>query len=161
MTIINSEIRAKLDTIVARYPEDRRQAALIPALHVVQKAHGCLDTAAQQEIADYTGISLARVQEVVTFYTMLSEKPRGRYHLQMCRTICCAVTGAEPVIDAVVKRLGIAEGEVTEDGLFSYEKVECLAQCHLGPVIQIDEDVYGNMTAQKAVALIDDLAAGK
>jgi NADH-quinone oxidoreductase subunit E len=153
---LSPEMRDRFDKIVARYPEGRSQSAVIPLLHLVQEASGGSLTEAQQRaVAEYLGIPMSKVHEVTTFYSMYSLKPRGRRHLLVCRTLPCALCGCAAVSAAVRERLGVAEGEVTPDGAFSWEEVECLNHCDLGPVLQVGEEVYGGLDAAKVSALIE------
>lgn len=156
--LITPELRARFEKVVARYPADQRQSAVIPLLHLMQEANGgALSHAHQQAVAGYLGVPLSKVHEVTTFYTMYSLEPRGRRHINICRTLPCELTGCAAIAEAVKKRLGVGPKEVTPDGGFSYEEVECLAACHLGPVMQVGETVYGNLTPEKAVQIIDEL----
>ncbi len=159
MSPITPELKARFEKIVARYPKGQEQSAVIPLLHALQESGGGhLTTEHQQAVADFLGVPMSKVHEVTTFYTMFSLKPRGRHHISVCRTLPCALCGCGDVAKAVRERLGVGPGEVTADGMFSYEEVECLAQCHLGPVFQIGDTVYGDLTADKAKAVIDGLA---
>jgi NADH-quinone oxidoreductase subunit E len=155
--IITDEMKSRFDAIIKRYPEGQKQAATIPLLHIVQEAEGKLTTAGEQAVADYLGIAVAHVHEVTTFYTMFTHRNRGKKHLMVCRTLSCALMGSDSVCTALRDKLGVDANQVTPDGKVSWETVECLAQCGTGPVIQIDDTVYHNMTAQKAQALIDEL----
>lgn len=158
MSLINEKLKPKFEAVLSRYPADQRQSAVIPLLHLLQEElGGHLTHEAQFEVAAYVGIPVSKVHEVVTFYTMLSEKPRGKNHLLVCQTLPCALTGCESVTKAIQAKLGVDAGQVTADGKFSFEGVECLAQCHLGPVVQVHDQVYGNLTPESAAALIDKL----
>jgi NADH-quinone oxidoreductase subunit E len=159
MSLITPELKARFDAVVARYPKGQEQSAVIPLLHAMQElGHGQLTQEHQQAVADFLNVPMSKVHEVTTFYTMYSLKPRGRQHLSLCRTLPCALCGSENVASAVKAKLGVAPGEVTGDGEFSYEEVECLNYCHLGPVLQVGDTVYGDLTPEKARTLIDELA---
>jgi NADH-quinone oxidoreductase E subunit len=159
MSLITPELKARFDAVVARYPKGQEQSAVIPLLHAMQElGHGRLTQEHQQAVADFLNVPMSKVHEVTTFYTMYSLKPRGRQHLSLCRTLPCALCGSENVASAVKAKLGVAPGEVTGDGEFSYEEVECLNYCHLGPVLQVGDTVYGDLTPEKARTLIDELA---
>ncbi len=155
MSYVSPEMRAKFDEITGRYP--RRQAAVIPLLHLVQEAHGSLPAEAQREVAEYLGIPAVKVQEVVSFYSMFTEKPRGRHHLMVCRTLSCALGGFQEVSATVERVLCIRHGQVTADGMFSVEEVECLAACDMGPVMQVGDTLHGHLDAGKTEALIEEL----
>jgi NADH-quinone oxidoreductase E subunit len=159
MSLITPELKARFDAVVARYPKGQEQSAVIPLLHAMQElGEGHLTQEHQQAVADFLNVPMSKVHEVTTFYTMYSLKPRGRQHLSLCRTLPCALCGSENVASAVKAKLGVAPGEVTGDGEFSYEEVECLNYCHLGPVLQVGDTVYGDLTPEKARTLIDELA---
>ena len=155
--IITDAMKKRFDAIVKRYPEDQKQAATIPLLHIVQEAEGKLTTEGERAVADYLEIPVAHVHEVTTFYTMFTQKGRGKKHLMVCRTLSCALMGSDSVCGSLKEKLGVGPNEVTPDGKISWETVECLAQCGTGPVIQIDDEVYHNMTPEKTSALIDEL----
>ncbi|HTB22071.1 MAG TPA: NAD(P)H-dependent oxidoreductase subunit E [bacterium] len=159
MSLITPELKARFDAVVARYPKGQEQSAVIPLLHAMQElGGGHLTQEHQQAVADFLNLPMSKVHEVTTFYTMFSLKPRGRQHLSVCRTLPCALCGSEDVTKALSARLGVGPGEVTADGEFSYEEVECLAQCHLGPVLQVGDTVYGDLTPDSTRSLIDTLS---
>ncbi|MES2201417.1 MAG: NAD(P)H-dependent oxidoreductase subunit E [candidate division FCPU426 bacterium] len=159
MSLITPELRARFDILVAYYPPDQRQAAVIPLLHLMQEkgGQGFLTAEAQAAVADYLGVPVVKVQEVVSFYTMLSEKKRGKNHLMVCHTLPCELTGCEGVMASVNKRLGLKGGEVSPDGKFSVEEVECLARCGEGPVMQVGERVFTHLTPESVLKAIDDM----
>lgn len=159
-SLITPELKSKFDVLVSYYPSDQKQAAVIPLLHLMQDtAKGkYLTTEAQQAVADFLGMPISKVHEVVSFYTMLSEKPRGQNHMLVCHTLPCDLTGCSGVVKAIADKLHILDGQVTADGKFSIEEAECLARCGEGPVMQVGETVYVNLTPEKTAAIIDDLA---
>ncbi len=157
----SSELVLKFDEIVKRYPEDKRKSALLPVLHEVQAVYGWLSANAMDKVAAYLKITPIEVYEVATFYTMYFLKPQGKFTLEVCRTGPCCLVGAENILDYIGNKLGIKEGEITPDGLFSYRGVECLAACGFGPVLQIGPEYtfYENLTPESIDKLIDDLKA--
>jgi len=158
--MITDALRAKFDVLMGYYPPDQRQAAVIPLLHLMQdSATGSyLSEAAQQAVADYIGMPVSMVHEVVSFYTMLSEKPRGKNHMLVCHTLPCELTGCSGVSVAIAEKLQIHDGQVSADGKFSVEEAECLARCGEGPVMQVGDTVYTHLTPEKTKAIIDELA---
>jgi NADH-quinone oxidoreductase subunit E len=160
MSVITPELKSKFDVLVGYYPANQRQAAVIPLLHLMQDsskdAH--LSVESQQAVADYLGVPVSKVHEVVSFYTMLSENPRGRNHLLLCHTLPCEMTGCDSVIQAVREKLHLEPGQLSADGKFSYEEVECLARCGEGPVMQVGDTVFTHLTAEKTKQAIDELA---
>lgn len=159
-SLITPELKKKFETLLGYYPADQRQAAVIPLLHLMQDATSgnYLTSAVQQAVADYIGIPVVKVHEVVSFYTMLTEKKRGKHHMQVCHTLPCELTGCSGVINAIREKLHISDGELTPDGKFSMEEVECLARCGEGPVMQVGDTVYTNLTPEKVAQIIDELA---
>ncbi|MBE9584566.1 NAD(P)H-dependent oxidoreductase subunit E [Mucilaginibacter sp. JRF] len=152
---------AKFDDIKSRYPEGKQKSALLPVLHLVQAEYGWVSAPAMDKVAEYLNILPIEVYEVATFYTMYFMRPQGKYVLEVCRTGPCCLVGAEKIMDYIEQQLGVKEGEVTTDGLFSWRGVECLAACGFGPVLQIGPEYtfYENLTTQSVDSLIADLKA--
>jgi NADH-quinone oxidoreductase E subunit len=146
------EAYKQFEETVARYP--RKEAALLPVLCLAQKEFGHLGQEAIDYVARLMGQSPARVSGVVSFYTMLHMKPIGSYHIQICRTLPCALRGAERLTSFVSKTLGIEVGQTTPDGRFTLSEVECLASCGTAPMMQINDDYYENLTDEKATEVI-------
>lgn len=155
----SSALIAKFDEIVKRYPEGKHKSALLPILHEVQAELGWLSNTAMDRVADYLNILPIEVYEVASFYSMYFLKPQGKYMLEVCRTGPCCLVGAEKLMNHIEHRLGVKEGEVTGDGLFSWRGVECLAACGYAPVLQIGPEYtfYENLNEQKVDELIEDL----
>ncbi len=149
----------KFDEVVSRYPAGRQKSALLPILHLVQEAYGWTSVPAMDKVAEYLDIKPIEVYEVASFYTMYFLKPQGRFVLEVCRTGPCCLVGAEKIMDYISEKLGVKEGEVTEDGMFSWRGVECLAACGYGPVLQIGPEYtfYENLTEGKVDELIQNL----
>jgi NADH-quinone oxidoreductase subunit E len=152
---------ARFDDVVSRYPEGKQKAGLLPILHLVQAEFGWISAPAMDKIAEYLGIQHVEVYEVATFYSMYLMRPQGKYLLEVCRTGPCCLNGAEKIMDYIEQKLGVKEGEVTADGLFSWRGVECLAACGLAPVLQIGPEYtfYENLTPEKVDKLVADLTA--
>ena len=150
---------AKFDEIVSRYPSGKQKSALLPILHLVQAEYGWLSSPSMDKVAEYLGLQPIEVYEVATFYTMYFMRPQGKYVLEVCRTGPCCLVGAEKIMDYIEEKLGVKEGEVTPDGLFSWRGVECLAACGFGPVLQIGPEYtfYENLTNESVDKLIGDL----
>ncbi|PVH25901.1 NADH-quinone oxidoreductase subunit NuoE family protein [Sphingobacterium corticibacter] len=149
----------KFGEIVARYPEGRQKSALLPILHEVQAVYGWLSADMMDKVASYLSIKPIEVYEVATFYSMYFLQPQGKYTLEVCRTGPCCLVGAEKIMDHLEDKLGIKEGEITADGLFSWRGVECLAACGFGPVLQIGPEYtfYEKLTPDSVDALIANL----
>lgn len=157
----SAELLKKFDEIVSRYPAGKQKSALLPILHLVQAEFGWVSAPAMDKVADYLKIQHIEVYEVASFYTMYFLKPQGKYALEVCRTGPCCLVGAEKIMDYIEQKLGVPEGEVTPDGLFSWRGVECLAACGFGPVLQIGPEYtfYENLTEQSVDKLIAELKA--
>ncbi|HEY4322388.1 MAG TPA: NAD(P)H-dependent oxidoreductase subunit E [Mucilaginibacter sp.] len=153
------ELIKKFDDIVSRYPDGKQKSALLPILHLVQAEHGWLSPPAMDKVAGYLHLQDIEVYEVATFYSMYFLRPQGKYVLEVCRTGPCCVVGAEKIMDHIEQKLGVKEGEVTPDGLFSWRGVECLAACGYAPVLQIGPEYtfYENLTNESVDKLIADL----
>lgn len=145
----------RIDRIVARYP--RKLAAMLPVLWVVTEEKGWISPDAMEWVAERLECSPAKVQAVVTFYTMFDDRPVGKYKLQVCRTLSCELMGARTIIDHLRERLGIESGETTEDGLFTLQEVECLASCGTAPMMQCNLKFYEHLTPERIDALLDEL----
>jgi len=155
------ELLTKFGEVVSRYPEGKQKSGLLPILHLVQAAYGWVSADAMDKVAVYLNILPIEVYEVATFYTMFLLQPKGKYVLEICRTGPCCLVGAERIMGHLQQKLGVKEGEVTADGLFSWRGVECLAACGFGPVLQIGPEYtfYENLTEDKIDELIDNLKA--
>lgn len=156
------ENRARVDKIIARYPQGRQPSAVLPLLDLAQRqAGGWLPRAAMDHVADILNMAPIRVYEVATFYTMFNLKPVGKYLLQVCRTTPCWLRGADNMTETCKKKLGIGLKETTPDGLFTLVEVECLGACVNAPVVQVNDDFYEDLDETKLNYLLDDLKAGK
>ncbi|WP_333865139.1 NADH-quinone oxidoreductase subunit NuoE family protein [Sphingobacterium sp.] len=155
------ELLTKFGEVVSRYPEGKQKSGLLPILHLVQAEYGWVSADAMDKVAVYLNILPIEVYEVATFYTMFLLQPKGKYVLEICRTGPCCLVGAERIMGHLQQKLGVKEGEVTQDGLFSWRGVECLAACGFGPVLQIGPEYtfYENLTEEKVDELIDNLKA--
>lgn len=155
----STDLLDRFGEIVARYPDGRQKSALLPILHEVQAVYGWLSVPAMDKVAEYLKLKSIEVYEVATFYTMYFLKPQGKYVLEVCRTGPCCLVGAERIMKHIENRLGIKEGEVSEDGLFSWRGVECMAACGFGPVLQIGPEYtfYEDLTEDSVDKLIEDL----
>ena len=157
----SAALTAKFADIVSRYPEGKQKSALLPMLHETQAELGWLSSNAMDKVAAYLNIQPIEVYEVASFYTMYFLRPQGKYVMVVCRTGPCCLVGAEKIMDHLEQKLGVKEGEVTADGLFSWRGVECLAACGFGPVLQIGPEYtfYENLTNDSVDSLVDGLKA--
>ncbi|ALA56976.1 NADH-quinone oxidoreductase, subunit E [Nitrospira moscoviensis] len=153
--MLKEKYQKEIDEILSRYPVKR--SALIPLLYLAQRDQGYVTESAMKEIARLLGLTPPQVYETATFYTMLNLKKVGRFHIQVCKSLMCALVGSDTVIDWIKTKLGIAPGESTADGLFTLSVVECLAACGTGPMMQINDDYYERLTEEKVDRILADL----
>ena len=149
------ESETEFQKTVARYAN--KTAATLPVLWIAQNQFGWLSPEVLELVAEKLELPYARVLGVASFYTMFKLKPTGRFHVQICRNLSCAMFGAEKVTERVCQKLGVKPGETTKDQLFTVEKVECLAACGMAPVVQVNTDYYGDMKGDKLDQLLDVL----
>jgi NADH-quinone oxidoreductase E subunit len=151
------ENRAVLEDICARYPPDQRKSAILAALYLAQAQQGCVTRHAMRHVAEAIGCTTADVEDVVSFYTMFYTRPVGRLVIQVCRTLSCALLGAERVTEELSKVLGIKPGETDQAGEFTLLEVECLGACDRAPVIGVNDDWHECQKAEDIRALVDGL----
>jgi len=149
------ETYKKFEETVARYP--KKEAAMLPVLYLAQKEFGHLGAEAIEYVAKLMEQSPARVHGVVSFYTMYNVKPIGRHHIQVCRTLSCALGGAEKITALIKTKLGIELGQTTADRRFTLSEVECLASCGTAPMMQVNDGYYENLTEEKVGKILDKL----
>jgi NADH-quinone oxidoreductase E subunit len=150
-------VEEEIQRIIEIFPVKR--SALLPILYVVQREAGYVSEEAMGWVASLLELTPIQVYEVATFYTLFNLKPMGRYHLQVCRTLSCALVGAERLVSYLEQRLGIKVGETTPDGLFTLRTVECLASCGTAPMMQINDQYYENLNRERVDILLDELRA--
>lgn len=154
--VFTGDRRAELDRILSRYPE--KQAALLPALWMVQDARGWVSEAAMEEVAKALEITPAFVKGVVTFYTMYHQHPVGKYFIQVCTTTPCNICGAEDVVKAFLEHTGCgALGLTSADGRFTVIEVECLGACGFATPVMINDDVIESVTPEAVARILSEL----
>jgi NADH-quinone oxidoreductase subunit E len=151
------ENRAALEEICARYPSDQRKSAILAALYLAQHQQGYLTRNAMRHVAEVIRCTPAEVEDVVSFYTMFYTRPVGTYVLQVCRTLSCALMGAERVTEALSETLGIKPGETDAAGEFTLLEVECLGACDRAPVVGVNDHWHECQRPDEARALVDAL----
>jgi len=145
----------QVEELLSRYPVKR--SALLPLLFIAQKEEGYVSESAMKEIGKILGLTPPQVYETVTFYTMFNLKPIGKFHLQVCRSLMCALIGSDDLVEWIRKRLGVSPGQTTADKLFTLSTVECLASCGTGPMMQVNEDYYEQLNDEKVGRILNDL----
>lgn len=153
------ERRARLDEILTRYPPDRKRSAVLPALYLAQQQQGYITGHAMRHIAEILEITPADVEDVVSYYTMFYTKPVGRFVVNVCRTLSCALNGAERVTEEVCATLHIKPGETDASGTFTLMEVECLGACDRAPVVMVNDAWHERVTPDAVGQLLDDLRA--
>jgi NADH-quinone oxidoreductase E subunit len=153
--MLKEKYGTEIEQIISRYPVKR--SALIPLLYLAQQNEGFVSEAAMKEIAGLLRLTPPQVYETATFYTMLNLKRVGKFHLQVCKSLMCALAGSDTVIGWVKTKLGIGPGETTADGLFTLSAVECLAACGTAPMMQANDDYYERLTEERFDRILADL----
>lgn len=154
---LSPETLAKIDKLVPRYPSAR--SATLPLLHLVQDEKGYVSNAAIEWIAGRLGLEPIHVYELVTFYPMFRQRPIGRRHVKVCRTLSCALNGGAEICERFQKAFDVELDEVSADGEVTVEYVECIASCGTAPVVQIDETLHESVTPARADELIAEIRA--
>lgn len=149
----SEESEAEFQQTIARYPS--KAAATLPVLWIAQRQWGWLPQEVLQYVAERLELPVARVEGVASFYTMFKFRPTGKYHIQICRNLSCAMFGAERTTERICKKLGVKLGGTTKDNLFTVEQVECLAACGIAPAVQVNEDFHGYMKGEKLDQLLE------
>ncbi|MBI5411479.1 MAG: NADH-quinone oxidoreductase subunit NuoE, partial [Nitrospirae bacterium] len=153
--MLREKYGTQIEEILSRYPV--RRSALLPLLYLAQQEEGYVSEAAMKEIASILKLTPPQVYETVTFYTMFNLKPIGKFHIQVCKSLMCALVGSDTLIGRLEAKLGIKPGDTTRDGLFTVSKVECLGACGTGPMMQINDDYYERLTEEKVDRILADL----
>jgi NADH-quinone oxidoreductase subunit E len=152
------ENQEKFDENVARYPPDQRKSAILFALYLAQQQQGYITGAAMRFVAVQIGCTPAEVEDVVSYYTMFYTRPVGKYVLNVCRTLSCALLGAERVTEELCAKLGIRPGQTTADGAFTVVEVECLGACDRAPVVMVNDDGWHERLSPEAASkFVDDI----
>jgi NADH-quinone oxidoreductase E subunit len=152
------ERRAKLDEMLTKYPPDRKRSAILGALYLVQDQQGYLTANAMRHVAGILDMTPAEVDDVASYYVMFYKERVGKYVLQVCRTLSCALAGAERVTEALSEKLGIAVGETDASGMFTLLEFECLGACDRAPVVMVNnEHWHERVTPESCSKLVDDL----
>jgi len=157
---LTPERRAQLDGLLSKYPPDRKRSAVLAALYLVQEQQGYLTGNAMRHIAPLLDLTPAEVEDVATYYVMFYREPVGKYVLQVCRTLSCALNGAERVTEALSEKLGIGVGETDASGMFTLLEFECLGACDRAPVVMVNNELWHESASPETCGkLIDDLKA--
>jgi NADH-quinone oxidoreductase subunit E len=145
--------------IIPLYPQSR--SAVMPLLYIAQEEFGLITQEGIEWVASKINLPPVQVWEIATFYTMYYKKPVGKYHFQVCRTLPCALRGAKFVSEYLHKKLGLNPGEVSKDGMWSFEEVECLGSCGTAPMCQVNDVFFENLTEEKLGQIISRIEKEK
>ena len=154
------ERRRQLDELLPKYPPDRKRSAVLAALYLVQEQQGFLTANGMRHVAEILDMTPAEVDDVASYYVMFFKEPVGKYVLQVCRTLSCALMGAERVTEALSEKLGIKVGETDPSGVFTLLEFECLGACDRAPVLMINNEHWHEcVKPETAAKLVDDIKA--
>ena len=151
------QFQEEVTDILSRYPVKR--SALLPLLNLAQREEGYVSETSMRDIAKILDLTPPQVFETVTFYTMFHLKPIGTFHLQVCKSLMCALVGSDTLVEWIRKKINIVPGETTSDNKFTLSIVECLGSCGTGPMMQVNDDYYEQLTEEKLGRVLDDLAS--
>ena len=156
---LSEETLKKIDEVIPRYPEKRSAALMV--IHLVQEELGAVDLEASEWIAEKLDLQPINIRELITFYPMLRETAWGETHVRVCRTLPCALRGSYATCKKFEEKLSVKEGHVSEDGKFSIEFMECLADCGEGPVVMVGDQTFENIVEADAEKMGDLLLKNK
>ncbi|PJD94574.1 MAG: NADH-quinone oxidoreductase subunit NuoE [Legionella sp.] len=152
---MSAEQMNAIDHEINKYPSDQRQSAVMGALRIVQEAHHHLTQELMDAVAQYLNMPPIAVYEVASFYTMYEHQPLGKHLINVCTNISCLLRDCKKVVNHLENKLDIKLGETTADGRFTLRAVECLGACVEAPMMQVDKDYHGNLTAESIDAVLE------
>ena len=152
---LSTETIEYIDNVIPRYPEKR--SAIMMILHAIQKETGFLSLESQEWVAEKLDLTPIQVREVVTFYPFYREKPIGKRHIRVCRTLSCALNGGYAVCDRFKKAFDTELDEISPDGRVTIEFAECLASCGSAPVVMVDDKLYENLNDEQVEAICEKI----
>jgi NADH-quinone oxidoreductase subunit E len=151
------QLEQKFAKLLNSYPPGRQRSAMIPMLLFAQDELGHISNELVEEVARRVGVTPLQVEEVLSYYSMLHRKPLGKFHVQVCTNISCLLRGGDRLYEHASQTLGIGHKEVTADGQFSLEEVECIGACSWAPAVQVNYDFHHDVTPDKLDGLLDRL----
>jgi NADH-quinone oxidoreductase subunit E len=151
------QLEEKFAKLLNSYPPGRQRSAMIPMLLFAQDELGHISNELVEEVARRVGVTPLQVEEVLSYYSMLHRKPLGKFHVQVCTNISCLLRGGDRLYEHASQTLGIGHKEVTADGQFSLEEVECIGACSWAPAVQVNYDFHHDVTPDKLDGLLDRL----
>ncbi len=148
----------EFEALKARFPAGFDSSLVLPCLRRIQEERGYVADSDIDGLVEYLGVPRIQIEEALSFYSQLRRKPIGRWHLQVCHNISCSMRGAEPILDHLARKLGVAPGQTTPDGRFTLSTVECLGSCGTAPVVVVNDTHHETMSLAKLDALLEGLA---
>ena len=159
MNALQERYGKEIKTVLAKYPEDQKRSAVMPLLYIAQREHGYVTRAHLDQIAEIIGVSPTDVASIVGFYTLYHDEPGGKYRIQVCNDLPCALRGADEYLENLCENLAIRPGETTEDGVVTLEAVMCLAACDKAPMFQVQSRkgiaYQENQTVESTMKLVE------
>ena len=153
---LSPQLEARFDKLLKSYPAGRQRSAMIPMLLYGQDEIGSVTDELVDEVARRIGVTPLQVNEVLSYYSMLHKKPMGKYHVQVCTNISCLLWDGDVLYEHASKKLGIGHKQVTADGQFSLEEVECIGACSWAPAVQVNYDFHENLTTEKMDRVLEE-----
>ena len=161
MNLLRQQFPEEVSHILAKYPPDQKASAIMPLLYLAQRRLDYINKSVMKDIAEICEVSATEVGSLVGYYSLYHDQPTGKYHLQVCTDLPCALRGADQFLAGLCGRLGIQPGETTPDGLITIEEVKCLAACDKAPMFQVQSGegiaYHEKQTVETAMSLIEDL----
>lgn len=161
MNILAEKYSDEIEKILSKYPPEEKRSAVMPLLYLAQREKGYVTKQSMAEIAEVLGLLPTEVASIVGFYSLYYDKSGGKYRIQVCTDLPCALRGAEDFLEQLCENLGIRVGETTADGVVTVEHVMCLAACDKAPMFQVQSDegltYYEDQTVKSAMELVDRL----
>ena len=149
---LSKETKEFVKKELGRYED--RYSAIIPCLYKAQEENGWISAEVIDSLAKEMDLPHSRIWEVAKFYTMFNKEPVGKYHIQVCCNISCSMAGGRELTQMICKKLGVKEGEISENGKFTVSRVECLGSCDTAPMMQVNDEYYENLTEEKVEKLL-------
>ena len=161
MNVLQQRYSKEISQILTKYPADQKRSAMMPLLYLAQREVGFINRQSLLDIAEIIETTPTEVASVIGFYTLFHDTPGGRYHLQVCTDLSCALRGADLFVEQLCQNLAIRTGETTSDGLITVEEVTCLAGCDRSPLFQLQGDgettYHENQTIETTLKLVEEL----
>ena len=158
----SSKSNKEIKNILSKYPSNRKESGVLPILDLAQRdCGGWLPMEVIEKVAEVIGMPQIRVLEIASFYSMFNLKPVGKYHLQLCSTTPCWLRGSDNILKAIKDELKLNLGDTSDDGLFTFTKVECLGACVNAPILQVNDDFYEDLDYSSSIQILKNFKSGK